>query len=144
MTDLNAVWQRLEPWPDTLPGLQRLKRRYTLAPLSNADMADMTKLAKLRGLPWDVILTSELAQAVKPDPRAYQIVPRYLGLKPTEIMMVACHKADLRGAAAAGFRTAFVARPLEAGPNGQVDTQPDAKFDLNATSFAQLADLLQA
>ena len=81
---------------------------------------------------------------MKPDPRAYQIVPRYLGLKPEEIMMVACHKADLQGAAGQGLRTAFVVRPLEEGPNGHVDTQPDAKYDLNATSLVQLADLLRA
>ena len=70
LADINTVWQRVEPWSDTIPGLLRLKQRYTLATLSNADMADMVRLAKLRQLPWDVILTAELAQAVKPDPRA--------------------------------------------------------------------------
>jgi 2-haloacid dehalogenase len=107
-------------------------------------MADMVKLSKFRDLPWDVILASELAQAVKPDPKAYQVAIRYLGLKPEEIMMVACHKADLLGAKSQGLRTAFVRRPLEAGPNGQVDTAVDDRFDLNAGSFIELADLLQA
>jgi len=141
---VNAVWQRVEPWPDTMPGLLRLKRGCTLATLSNADMADMVKLAKRRGLPWDLILTSELAQAVKPDPKVYQLAPRYLGLKPDEIMMVACHKPDLQGAQAEGFRTAFIARPLEAGPDGQVDTQADGRFDVNTVSFVELADLMDA
>ncbi len=144
LANINAVWQRVEPWQDTIPGLQRLKRRYTLASLSNADMADIVKLSKFRGLPWDVILASDLAQAVKPDPKTYQIAIRYLGLKPEEIMMVACHKVDLLGAKAQGLRTAFVRRPLEAGPNGQVDTAVDDQFDLNAASFVELADLLKA
>jgi 2-haloacid dehalogenase len=141
LADINSVWQRLDLWPDTLAGLHRLKRRYTLATLSNADMADIVKLAKHSGLPWDMILTAELAQSVKPDPKVYQVVPRYLGLKPEEIMMVACHKADLQGAAAQGLRTAFVARPLETGSNVQVDIHASDEFDLNVTSFGELADL---
>jgi 2-haloacid dehalogenase len=142
LADINHIWERLEPWPDTIPGLLRLKRRYTLATLSNADMAGMTELAKRSDLPWDVILTAELAQTFKPDPKVYQIASRYLGLKPDEILMVACHKFDLRGAKSQGFRTAFVARPLELGPNGTVDTQFESEFDLNVASFVELADRL--
>jgi 2-haloacid dehalogenase len=106
-------------------------------------MADMVKLAKFRDLPWDLIMTSELGHTVKPSQKVYQLAPQYLGLKPEEIMMVACHKQDLQGAKAQGMRTAFISRPLEAGPNGQVDATPDAHFDLNAASFDELADLLK-
>lgn len=141
---LNTVWQRMELWPDTLSGLMRLKQRYTLATLSNADMSDMVKLAKLRGLPWDLIMTSELAQTVKPSPRVYQLAPLYLGLRPEEILMVACHKLDLHAARAVGLKTAFVPRPFEKGPNGKVDVSPDTEFDLNAESFDKLAELLKA
>jgi 2-haloacid dehalogenase len=144
LVNLNHVWQRLQPWPDTIPGLQRLKRRYTLATLSNADMAALVRMAKYSNLPWDVILAAELAQSFKPDPKMYQVATRYLGLKPNEILMVACHKYDLRGAKAQGFRTAFVARPLEFGPNGRVDTQFEPEFDLNVASFVELADKLGA
>jgi 2-haloacid dehalogenase len=141
---INAVWQRADPWPDTLSGLSRLKHEYILASLSNADMADMVKLAKLRGMPWDVVLASELAKAVKPDARVYQLAAQYLGLDPEEIMMVACHKADLLGAKAQGFRTAFVRRPSEAGPKARVDILADAQFDLNAANFFELAEQLGA
>ncbi|NIF47399.1 haloacid dehalogenase type II [Enterobacter sp. Ap-1006] len=143
LASINSVWQRLELWPDTLSGLNRLKQRFTLATLSNADMADMVKLAKLRHLPWDLIMTSELAHTVKPSPKVYQLAPQYLGLKPEEILMVACHKQDLNGAKAQGMRTAFISRPLESGPNGNVDAKPEpTQFDINASSFNQLADLL--
>lgn len=142
LAELNQVWQRLEPWPDTIPGLLRLKRRYIVATLSNADMAAVVCMAKHSALPWDVILTGELAQSFKPDPKVYQIATQYLGLKPEEILMVACHKYDLRGASAQGFRTAFVARPLEFGPDGQTDTKFEAEFDLNVDSFVELAERL--
>jgi 2-haloacid dehalogenase len=144
LAEINSVWQRLDLWPDTLAGLQRLKRRYTLATLSNADMADLVRLARHGNLPWDMILSAELVKSVKPDPKVYQMVPRYLGLKPEEIMMVACHKVDLQGAAAQGLRTAFVARPLETGLNVTADTGADPNFDLNVTGFRELGDLLQA
>ncbi len=144
LADLNQVWQRLAPWPDTIPGLLRLKRHYIVATLSNADMAAVVRMAKHSDLPWDVILTAELAQSFKPDPKVYRIATQYLGLKPEEILMVACHKYDLRGASAQGFRTAFVARPLEFGPDGKTDTKFEAEFDLNVNSFVELADRLGA
>jgi 2-haloacid dehalogenase len=144
LADLNHVWQRLEPWPDTIPGLLRLKRHYIVATLSNADIAAVVRMAKHSNLPWDVILTAELAQTFKPDPKVYQIAAQYLGFKPQEILMVACHKYDLRGAKAQGFRTAFVARPLEFGPNGKTDAKFEAEFDLNVNSFIELADRLGA
>jgi 2-haloacid dehalogenase len=144
LAELNRVWQRLEPWQDTIPGLLRLKRRYIVATLSNADMAAVARMAKHSALPWDVILTGELAQSFKPDPKVYQIATQYLGLRPEEILMVACHKYDLRGARAQGFRTAFVARPLEFGPDGKTDTKFEAEFDLNVDSFVQLAERLGA
>lgn len=63
-------------------------------------MADIVAIAKHDDLPFDVILTAELARSVKPDPKVYELAPRYLGLRPDEILMVACHKVDLRGAKA--------------------------------------------
>jgi 2-haloacid dehalogenase len=142
LTEINDVWEHLDPWPDTIPGLARLKQRYVLSALSNADMSGMVNLAKHSGLTWDVILAAELAQTFKPAPKVYQLASRYLGLKPEEILMVACHKFDLRGAKAQGFRTAFVARPLELGVHGTPDTEYEPEFDLNVASFLELADQL--
>ncbi|WP_244123887.1 HAD-IA family hydrolase [Burkholderia gladioli] len=144
LENLNDTWQRLPTWPDVIPGSRRLHQRYLLATLSNADMADMAMLARVRDFHWDLVMTAELARAVKPAPEVYQMAPTYLGLKPEEIMMVACHKPDLLGARGQGLRTAFIRRPLEAGPGGKVDTQPDPRFDLVADSFTELADLLGA
>ncbi|MEV0029013.1 haloacid dehalogenase type II [Nocardia sp. NPDC050793] len=140
--DLARAWQRIVPWPDAVAGLARLKMRYTLATLSNADVAAVVNISKLSGLPWDAIFTAEMAGAFKPDPATYRMAATYLGLAPEQIMMVACHKYDIRAAGALGFRTAFVARPLEFGAGGIVDVEYEDEFDVNARDFLDLADQL--
>ncbi len=139
----NRVWHRLTPWPDAVPGLTRLKRRYIIAPLSNGNMALLTNMAKHAGLPWDCILSAELFGAYKPDPAVYRGAARLLGLPPEHLLMVAAHGGDLRAAGALGLRTAFVARPLEHGPGGAPEA-PDPSVDLVARDFLDLADQLDA
>lgn len=140
--DLTLAWQRLEPWPDVVTGLNRLASKFTIATLSNADVAAVVNMSKRAGLPWDAVFTAEMAGAFKPDPTVYRMAARYLGLEPSEIMMVASHKYDIQAAGALGFRTAFVARPLEFGKGGDVDVSFDDDFDINATDFLDLADQL--
>jgi 2-haloacid dehalogenase len=142
--EINTVWTRLDPWPDSVAGLTRLRRKFTVAGLSNAGMAAAIAVVKHAGLPFDAVLTAELARAYKPDPATYRLAVDYLGFPPHEIMMVACHKYDLHGAKAVGFRTAFVARPREFGPDATPDVSPDAAFDINARDFLDLADQLGA
>jgi 2-haloacid dehalogenase len=140
--DLNRVWHRLSPWPDTVSGLTRLRTRYVLASLSNGNVALLVNMAKHSGLPWDAVLSAELAHQYKPDPEVYLTAADLLGLEPEQVMMVAAHKGDLRAAAALGFKTAYVPRPLEYGPDREIDTTPDPSFDVNATDFNDLADRL--
>lgn len=140
--DLNRVWHRLSPWPDTVSGLTRLRTRYVLATLSNGNVALLVNMAKHSGLPWDAVLSAELAHQYKPDPEVYLTAADLLGLEPAQVMMVAAHKGDLRAAAAIGFKTAYVPRPLEYGPDREIDTTPDPSFDVNATDFNDLADQL--
>jgi len=139
LAELNRAWHRLAPWKDAVAGLKRLKRRYVLATMSNGNVALLVNMAKHGGLPWDVVLSAEIARRYKPDPEAYLCVPRLLGLAPGDVLMVAAHKDDLDGAARAGLRTAFVARPLEFGDPAQKDVAPERRFDLNAKDFLDLA-----
>ena len=141
---INAIWSRLDPWPDSVAGLERLRRRYTLATLSNAGMAAVVSVVKHAALPFDAVLTAELARSYKPAPAVYQLAVDYIGAPASAIMMVACHKYDLHAAKAFGMRTAFVARPLEFGPDGSPDCAPDPAFDINARDFLDLADQLGA
>ena len=139
---LNRAWHRLDPWPDAVEGLGRLKRKYILATLSNGNVALMVNMAKRAGLPWDVILGAEVARAYKPLPEAYLRAAALLDLQPRECMMVAAHNDDLVAAAACGLRTAFVARPKEHGPGQQTDLRPEHAVDLSAASLIDLADQL--
>jgi 2-haloacid dehalogenase len=138
----NRVWHRLTPWPDAVAGLQRLKERYIISTLSNGNIALLTNMAKHSGLPWDCILSAELVRHYKPDPEVYQAAADLLGLPPSQVLMVAAHQQDLRGAQAVGMKTAFVPRPLEYGPTRRPDPMVDPSFDLVATDFAELADQL--
>jgi 2-haloacid dehalogenase len=133
----NRVWHRLDPWPDAVEGLTRVKETYVIAPLSNGNIALLVNMAKKAGLPWDLILSAELVHHYKPDPETYLMAPDLLGLSPEQVMMVAAHPDDLRAALKNGLRTAYVPRPLEFGPGRKTDP-PDPSFDLVASDFIEL------
>jgi 2-haloacid dehalogenase len=139
LAELNLAWHRLDPWPDVGPGLARLKRHHILAPLSNGNVRLLVDLARHAGLPWDVILGAEVAQAYKPAPEAYLRAAEFLDLPPAACMMVAAHNDDLAAARVLGFRTAFVPRPLEHGPGSRRDLEPTADWDLIVPDFGELA-----
>jgi len=142
LDELNLAWHRLDPWPDVVPGLKRLKARAIIAPLSNGNVILMLDMAKRAGLPWDAILGAELAQAYKPAPEAYLRTLDILAMRPAEVCMVAAHNSDLAAARACGLRTAFVPRPLEHGPGQTKDLQPEQEWDVIAKDFGELADKL--
>ncbi len=142
--ELNRVWHRLKPWPDTLRGLKRLKKNFTISTLSNGNVALLNNMAKNAGLPWDLILSAEIFHHYKPEPEVYLGAADMLGLQPGEVMMVAAHKDDLRAAARQGLRTALVLRPNEYGKGRHPDLSPDPAFDINAADFNDLAAQLGA
>jgi 2-haloacid dehalogenase len=142
---ISRVWHRLDPWPDAVEGLKRLKTKFVIAPCSNGNIALMVNMAKRAGLPWDCILGAETARAYKPMPEAYLASCRQLGLAPASVMMVAAHNNDLRAAKAQGLKTAFVARPTEHGPAQTTDLAPDRNcVDIAAADFVDLAARLRA
>jgi 2-haloacid dehalogenase len=140
------VWRRLNPWPDAVQGLTRLKKKYIISPMSNGNVALMTNLAKFGGLPWDAILAPDLVQHYKPDREMYLSAPFYLDLKPEEVMMCAAHTSDLKAARSYGLRTGFIYRPDEYG-NGSVGVPDKAKpgdFDVVSMSIIDLAQQMAA
>ncbi len=140
--ELTRAWHRLDPWPDTVAGLTRMRRTHVIAPNSNGNIALLVNMARRAGLPWDVILGAETARAYKPAPEAYLRNVASLGLEPHEVMMVAAHAEDLRAASACGLSTAFVARPTEHGPDQTTDLAPPDGVDLVAPDLVALAELL--
>jgi 2-haloacid dehalogenase len=141
---LNKVWHRLKPWPDSPKGLKRLKKKFIIATLSNGNTGLLVNMAKQGNLPWDCIFSSETFRHFKPDPEMYLGAADALDLQPSEVMMVASHKHDLRAAAQHGLKTAFIKRPHEYGRNNNPDLQPEAEFTINADDFVDLAQKLGA
>ena len=139
---INRVWHRLRPWPDAVPGLQRLKARFIIGTLSNGNVGLLTRMAKHAGLPWEVVLGAETARAYKPLPQAYLASAALLNLEPAQVMLVAAHNGDLEAAAAAGLRTAFVVRPQEYGPHQSRDLKAKGQWDVVCASFEELADAM--
>ena len=139
---LNRAWHRLDPWPEAVEALQRLKRRYLLTTLSNGNIGLLTRMAKRAGLPWDCVLSAEVFRAYKPDPRTYLGVAQVFAVPPARVMLVAAHHDDLAGARACGLRTAYIERPLEFGAAQPKDVSPRQGNDLHARDLAALADQL--
>jgi 2-haloacid dehalogenase len=137
---LNLVWHRLKPWPDAVRGLKRLKSKHIIATLSNGNTGLLVDMAKHGGLPWDCVFSSDTFKLFKPDPGMYLGAADRLDLKPSEVMMVAAHKPDLRAAPQQGLKTAFVKRPHEHGRNNNPDLASETEFTINAESFLDLAD----
>jgi 2-haloacid dehalogenase len=139
---LNRAWHRLDPWPDAVAGLTRLKQKYILATLSNGNVSLLVNMAKRAALPWDAVLGAETAGAYKPQPQAYLRSAEMLGLAPEQCMMVAAHNGDLAAASALGMKTAFVRRPAEYGPDQKTDLAPEGAWDIAAEDFLELAKSL--
>jgi len=140
--DFVRVWHRLDPWPDAVAGLIRLKQRYVLATLSNGNVRLTVNMAKRAGLPWDAVLGAEVARAYKPSPETYQTAARLLDVPPARCLMVAAHYSDLVAARAQGFRTCYVWRRDEWGTGEKHDLPADHGLDLVVEDFAELADRL--
>jgi 2-haloacid dehalogenase len=142
--DFFGLWRTLPPWPDVAAGMAALHRHYTLAVLSNMSVATQSALRAHADLPFDRLLSAETVQRYKPDPSVYHMAISSLGVAASEILMVAAHDFDLHAAKGQGFRTAFVGRPAELGPDGSPGNHPDPGFDFNATSLIDLAEQLGA
>ena len=143
LDELTLAWHRLDPWPDSVPGLTRMKQHFIIAPLSNGNIILMLDMAKRAGLPWDAILGAEVGQAYKPQPEAYLRTADILALRPEQVCLVAAHNSDLAAARRTGFKTAFVARPAEHGPGQTTDLRAEQDWEWVADDFVQLAEKLE-
>ena len=141
LQELNLAWHRLDAWKGVPAAMQRLRKRYLLAPCSNGNISLMVDLARRNVFPWDAILGAEIAGDYKPKPRVYLAAAEAFSIAPGECMMVAAHSNDLQAAGAVGLRTGFVSQPDEFGP-GTGERQPAGKVDVAASSFEEFATLM--
>ena len=140
---LNKAWHRLEAWPDSVEGLQRLKSQYIICTLSNGNIGLLANMAKAAGLPWDCILSAEVFRRYKPDPDTYLGVARVFDLAPEQVMLVAAHQNDLVAAHDCGLKTAYIERPMEFGSTQLKDVSPNPENTLHAKNIIELASLLE-
>jgi 2-haloacid dehalogenase len=139
---LNCAWHRLDPWPDTVAGLTRLKSAFTIVTLSNGNLSLLSNMAKHAQLPWDLILSAEVFRHYKPDPETYLGVAELFDLTAQDVMMVATHEDDLLAAQSCGLQTAYVHRPHEYGADAVKAVGDLSVFDVNARDFNDLAEQL--
>jgi 2-haloacid dehalogenase len=142
--ELVRAWHRLRAWPDAGAALERLRRRYTVVVLSILSFSLLVDSSKAAGVRWDGIISCEFIGRYKDDPVTYRTAAAWLGLRPEQVLMVAAHPWDLRGAARVGLRTAYVPRPGEWGEPETRDLTPPPDVDLAARDFADLATRLGA
>jgi 2-haloacid dehalogenase len=135
-------WRQLRAWPDSREGLDRLRRTYVTATLSNGHVALLADLLKFADLRVDAVLSAQLADSYKPDPKVYLTALDLLDCRPQDAGMVAAHPSDLRAAAAVGLRPIFVRRPLEWGPGTPAADPPALDGLLEADGLGHLADAL--
>lgn len=139
---LNKAWHRLDPWPDVVVGLQRLRQRHLDCTLSNGNLGLLANMAKRASLPWDCILSAEVFRAYKPDPATYLGVARVFDVPAQQVMLVAAHHDDLAAARSCGLQSAYVERPLEFGAQRPKDVSPVVANTLHARDFLHLAEQL--
>lgn len=142
LADWTRAWHRLDPWPDAVEGLTRLKTRFPIVTLSNGNVALLLAMARRAGLPWDAILGAEVSGFYKPDPRAYLRTAELLAVAPGELCLVAAHHGDLAGARACELMCAYVDRPEEYGGAPAPDAHHEQAWEWSATSLTDLADQL--
>ena len=140
--ELNRTWHRLDPWPDSVEGLARLKSKFMISTLSNGNIGLLAEMAKRACLPWDVILCAETFNKYKPHPDTYLGVARTFDLEPGEVMLAAAHHDDLEAARNCGLETAYIERPWEYGRDAPKNTAPREANSLHATSIVHLAEQL--
>ncbi len=139
---LNLIWHELDPWHDSVPGLRRLGQKFIIGPLSNGSTVLLTNMAKRAGIPWDLIMSSDVTRAYKRQPEAYLGACAALGLKTNQVMMCAAHNDDLEAAQSHGMRTAYINRPYEYGPDQNADFEATGDWDIITDHIGGIADAL--
>ncbi|OJT05043.1 hypothetical protein TRAPUB_4108 [Trametes pubescens] len=142
--ELVLAWHRSDGWPDVSRGLYALKKKKIIVALSNGNMRFLVDVAKHADLPWDAVLSVDLFNTCKPNPKVYQGALHYLELPAEKCAMVAAHMWDLEAAARQGMRTVYVPRATDDGDlRDRVRSRAEGgEVDVVVGSFEELAGLV--
>mgnify|MGYP003392321082 CR=1 FL=1 len=140
--DFAFAWRRLDPWPDTVAGLARLRGRYPVVTLSNGNIALTMEIARRSGMVFDAILGAEAVQAFKPTPESYLRTADLLGIAPGQLCLGAAHHSDLAAARKCGLQCAYIDRPMEYGGALAPDAHMAQDWEWSAASLVELAETM--
>ncbi|RAH65391.1 haloacid dehalogenase [Aspergillus aculeatinus CBS 121060] len=111
-TQLVQAWHRQPAWPEVSTAIQRLRDELGLEVFVHANGTTRLQLDLTRssGLRFDMLFSSQLLGVYKPRAEAYRRGLELVQLRPEEVVLVAAHAYDLRGAQKVGMRTVYVHR----------------------------------
>ncbi len=132
-----GAWDGLQPFPEVIAGLERLKKKFKLVVLSNGEVPFLEHLVR-DNLRWefDDIISVQTVGVFKPSPAVYRKAASILGLETGQCLMISSNSFDYVGARACSFRAAFVNRN-----NAPLEISPFVP-DLTVSNFTELADAL--
>lgn len=143
-SELARAPHKMAAWPDSAAGHARLRQKFIVASFPAHTLALLISVSRRVPFHWDCIIACEMLGCYKPDPLSYRRVAELLALRPDQLLMVAAHNNDLLAAKSEGFRTAFIARPLEQGAGLTPTPTPDPLIDIVANDIVDLASQLGA
>lgn len=133
------AWKGLQPFPEVVPALERLRERFRLVAFSNGNPWYLDHLVKKQiRFDFDQIVSVELAGAFKPHPSTYRRTARELGLEVSQLIMISSNSFDVLGSRASGLNAVWVNRyalPYE-------ETWEVYRPDAEVRDFTELADFL--
>jgi 2-haloacid dehalogenase len=132
------AWHELDTWPDFAAAQAALRKAFPVVSFTMLPTSLVVDVSRRNGIVWDAVISCEMIGVYKPHAEAYATAARWIALEPAQILMVACHNFDLNAAHKAGFRTAFVRRPDEWGPEGPPDPKPNMAYDFVEDGFEAL------
>ena len=128
-----------KPWPDSVAALQRLKKRFRLAILSNVDDDLFAATRPKLGVDFDEVITAQQAQAYKPSLKIFELALSRIQAPAHRVLHVGQSiYHDVIPAQFLGLATAWVNRPSARPGIGAVKAA-EAKPELTVTSLAELA-----
>lgn len=141
---IEEIMQTLRSLPahsDVIPAFEQLAAaNFTLVALTNSPPQTAQAQLEHAGLQryFTAVLTVAEVGRLKPAREVYVAAAQHLGKAPGELMLIAAHTWDLAGAAACGWRTAFVARDRQI-PHPLYPAPDRVGADLQALAAAIIA-----
>jgi len=135
------------PFPDTLPALRELQKRYKLVVISNIDDDLFAETRKHLDVEFDGVITAEQARSYKPSVNNFQMALRTLAISPDRLLHAAQSiYHDVVPARSLGISTVWVnrksVRPGIGAVRASAAFASEKRADLEVPDLASLAAVM--